>query len=147
MMFEIFAAWREILHISEWTGLSVGALAAMAFIVYLDPRLLKPALIAGGVVAIAYFSMIYGDKVGRADVQAQWDAAREAAVKAQDRRDTSIDKTLQEKYAQALQALQSQKDRADANDEKVKFLQGSGKPKPVSASCQLGTAANRVRHK
>ena len=39
-----FSAWRAVFHISAWTGLSLGALAAIAAVVWYDPRLLKPAI-------------------------------------------------------------------------------------------------------
>jgi hypothetical protein len=139
------AVWREVLHISEWTGLSIGVVVALAGLVYLDPRLLKPALIAAGIIAIAYGCVMYGDHVGRADVQAQWAAERAAAVKAGEARDRLAELELDQKYAPQLAALakqaQDNKDQADAYERKLAALS------PAGSACQLGDAAQRVRHR
>src|SRR5580692_2974977 len=118
--------WREILHVSEWTGLSIGMIVAIAALVYLDPRLLRPALIAAGVVAIAYAGVMYGDHVGRADVEAQWADSRAAAAKAAQAHDRLVGVELEQKYSPQLAALTKQardnKDQADAYERKIMAL-------------------------
>jgi hypothetical protein len=142
------AVWREILHISEWTGLSIGVIVALAALVYLDPRLFKPALIAAGIVTIAYASVMYGDHVGRADVEAQWAAARAAAIKAEEARDRVVAQQLEQKYAPQLAMLDKQakdnKDQANAYERKIMALMARS---PAGSACQLGDAAERVRHR
>jgi PUCC protein len=46
----IVAAWRAVAHISEWIGLSVGALAGLGALVYFDPPARKAAI--GGGIAV-----------------------------------------------------------------------------------------------
>lgn len=136
--FNLFAAWRSILHISEWTGLSLGALAAIGIVVYLDPRLLKPAIIGAIALALVYGGTLYGDATGRADVKAQWADARKAEIAAAQERDAMTEQQLEAKYAPQLAELQKQinadskgPDNAVAN--------------AVSDGCKLGARANRVR--
>lgn len=141
------AIWREILHISEWTGLGIGVIVALAALVYLDPRLLKPTLIAAGIVAIAYAGVMYGDHVGRADVEAQWADARAAAIKAQEARDRLAARQLEQTYAPQLAELEKQakdnKDQADAYERKIMALLA----RTPAGACELGDAAERLRHK
>lgn len=142
------SAWRTVAHISEWTGLSIGALAVLAGLVYLDPRLLKPALIAAAVLAIAYAGVLYGDHTGRADVEAQWADARKAAIAAADERDTMTEQTLTATYAPQLATLEEQaranKERADAYERQILRLLAKD---PAGPACELGAAADRVRGK
>jgi hypothetical protein len=143
----VLAAWREVVHISEWTGLSIGALATIAFVVYLDPRILKPALVVAIVILLVYFGVLYGDKVGRADVNVQWADARAAAEIARKKRDAEIELKLEAKYQPQLEDLQKQADerkaRADAYEAKIARLS----KRQGAVACLLGDAANRVRRK
>jgi hypothetical protein len=142
------SAWRTVAHISEWTGLSIGVLAAIGGIVYLDPRLLKPAIILAGVIAVAYVSMLYGDKTGRADVEAQWADARKAAIAAAEERDAMTEQTLTSTYTPQLAALEKaagdNKEKADAYERQILTLLAKN---PAGNSCELGAAADRVRDK
>lgn len=107
--------WHQVAKLSELTGLSVGVLAGLAGLVYLDPRLLKPALIAAAGAIAIYGSVLYGDRMGyvdgraagRAEIQRQWDAARAA----------DADARAREKQAQAeAAARQEQADQAKAGE-------------------------------
>lgn len=148
-MLEAFAAWRTVLHVSEWTGLSVGALAVIGLLVYLDPRLLKPAIAAAILVAVALGGVLYGDRTGRADVTAQWNDAKAAAEAAQAKRDADIGRELEQKYQPQLAELQQQADerktRADAYERQILKLL-SNNPAARSA-CELGAAARRLRRR
>ena len=139
-----FSAWRTVAHISEWTGLSIGALAVLAGLVYLDPRLLKPALIAAGVLTIGYAGILYGDAKGRADVEAHWADARKAAIAAAEERDAMAEQSLTEKFTPQLSALEREsrdnKERADAYEHQILSAKD-----PAAGRCELGAAAERVR--
>src|SRR5580704_8003828 len=92
---DLAAAWRTVAHISEWTGLSIGALAAGAALFYFVPLARKAVVIGGVVVVVGFLGTIHGDRVGRADLQAQWDDARAKAVEAEKKRDADIERTLE----------------------------------------------------
>ena len=143
------SAWRTVLHISEWTGLSVGALAVLAGLVYLDPRLLKPAITAAIAIAGFYGGVVYGDRTGRADVEAQWADARQAAIAAAAERDAMTEQQLAVTYTPQLATLESQardnKERADAYERQILTLLADGSK--GGPACELGAAADRVRDK
>ena len=154
----IAGAWRSIAHISEWTGLSIGALATIAAVVYLDPRILRPALVVAIVALLVYFGVLYGDHVGRADVHRQWDDARAAAEKAQHERDDKVAQDLEAKYGPQLAELEKQKSanaalakqaaaskaRADGYESRIVGLLANGGA-ASSGACALGAAADRLR--
>ncbi len=148
---QLGAAWRTIAHVSEWTGLSIGALAAIGALVFYDPRLLKPAIGAAVLVGIGYAGVLYGDHAGRADVNAQWADARKAAISAADERDQMAEQTLQAKYGPRLDELQRQagENKRKADDYERKLLAAkvaeAGKPSSSRAVCELGDAADRMR--
>jgi hypothetical protein len=133
----------NLLHILAWSGLSLGALAGLALLVYLNPAMLKWAIGFAALVILAYVCVMHGNAVGnasgRAAVQAQWDAARKAEIAAALERDAMTEQQLEAKYAPQLAELQSQinaeskgPDNAVAN--------------AVSDGCKLGARASRVRH-
>jgi hypothetical protein len=103
-------AWREILHLSEWSGLSLGALAGLAALFYFAPVGRGLLLAAGVTVAVGWGAgtMMYAQ--GAADKQKQWDAARAAALEEQVERDTRVERELEQKYQPKLKALQEQAD-------------------------------------
>jgi hypothetical protein len=142
------AAWRTIVHISEWSGLSIGALAAGAALVYLVPPARKLVIIGAITVLVGWVCLIHGDKVGRADLQKQWDDAKAAAEQAQTERDATIERDLETKYQPQLAELQKQSDerkaKADSYEKKIALL--AKNPKSTAApGCELGAAAVRVR--
>jgi hypothetical protein len=156
----ILATWRGILHVSEWTGLSAGAIAALAALVYLRPALLKPAIVAAAAVALTYGGVLYGHRAGRAEVKAEWDAARAAAGAAATKRDSDIRAELEKAYGPQLEALrrlsaanaeradtaaaeaQGYKTRAEGYEQKL--LGHFSKRAPPAGACELGAAAERV---
>ena len=144
-MLEVFAAWRTVLHVSEWTGISLGALAALAAVVWFEPWLLKPAIKAAIVLAVGYAGVLYGDATGRSDVHRQWDAARAAAVAAQAQRDREAEGTLALKYQPQLAALAKEaddnKEQADAYEQQLAAMLAKA---PARAACELGPLADRL---
>ena len=140
------AAWREVLHVSEWTGLSIGALAGLGALIWFVPLARRLAIAGIVLVLVAWASLVHGDAVGRADLQQQWDAARAAAEAAQVARDAAIEQRLAQTYQPQLAELQQQADertaRGDAYEHKILELLAAD---PAVATCQLGAAANRVR--
>lgn len=142
-MFEIFAAWRELLHVSEWTGLSVGALGLLAAGAYFLPEMRALAIRAAIVTAAAYGGLLYGNHTGRADVKAQWDAATIKAAAAKDAADADAQNALDAKYLPVIAALQKQaadlQRQADGDDSKTVGI--------VAGACQLGSAPLRLRGK
>lgn len=149
-MAQLLAGWRTIAHVSEATGLSAGALVAISVLVYLDPRVLKPAIIAGAGVVLVYASLMVGGSIGRGEIEAEWADARKAAIAAQQERDAKVERNLAQKYDPQLAALVQQakinKDQADAYERKLlaemaKHATGGAKPRP---SCELGALADRL---
>lgn len=143
------AAWRTVVHISEWSGLSIGALAAGAALFVYGPPIGRKLLIAGAVtVVVGWVCLIHGDQVGRADLQKQWDDAKAAAVEAQKARDADIGRELEARYQPKLEGLQKQaeerKARADAYEQKIADL---SKRRPANGACELGAAADRLRRR
>lgn len=135
-MFEILAAWRTVLHISEWTGLSLGALAGAVALFIFVPTARQIAILGGITVVIVYFSVLYGDAKGRADVKAQWDAAEVQAEKARQERDATVAKEIEAKFATAFaDDGKAKQDEIDA----LKAVAASGD------SCPLGDAALQLR--
>ncbi|MGY3393423.1 hypothetical protein ACVWW6_006014 [Bradyrhizobium sp. USDA 3311] len=147
---EFLSAWRTVVHVSEWTGLFVGALAVLGLLVYLDPRLLRPAARGLIAVGIGYAGLLVGDHIGRADVNAQWAAAREAAIAQQKQRDSDVERELEDKYAPRLAELQHQaadnKRKADGYEQKLlaAMAKDASRKPGTLGGCELGAAADRV---
>ena len=149
----IASAWREILHVSEWTGLSLGALLALTALFVYVPGIRSFVIVAAVAVVAAYVGSMLGEAQGladgRAQVQTRWDAARKKAAGAAVARDGSIEASLEAKYAPEIQRLQGlaerNQERADANEARIRDLQkrGAGRTAP-RAACELGAAADRV---
>ncbi|WP_423958714.1 hypothetical protein [Bradyrhizobium sp.] len=111
----MLGAWREVLHISEWSGLSVGALVGLGFLVYLVPLARQFAAIAAAFIAVGYGALIYGDHTGRADLQAQWNAEKaqlEQKAKQADR-SAAADDTARASAIEAKAKEQHAKDVAE----------------------------------
>lgn len=147
----VAAGWRTLLHISEWTGLSLGALAVIALIVWMNPRLLRPAIKAAVLLVLGYALVLYGDHAGRADVEAQWADARKAAIAAEEERDRMAEQQLEAKYSPVIEALQKQAGERNrqANLHEQTLVALRAKPpaagRPASgAACELGDRARRV---
>lgn len=78
-MFEVLSgiasAWREIVHVAELTGLSVGAVLGLAALAYFDPAIRKFAIRAAIVLIAGYWAMLYAYHMGSTDKLAEWKAA------------------------------------------------------------------------
>lgn len=139
-----FQAWREVLHVSEWTGLSVGVLAGLGALAWFVPPARTLAIGAGVAVALGYGGLMYGNHTGRADVQLEWDAANARAKAAAATEDADAQKTLDAKYQPIIAALQKQADdlkrRADRNGNDDSKVVGA-----MAGACQLGSAPLRLR--
>lgn len=140
-MLEIFAAWREAVHVSEWTGLSVGALGALGAAAWFLPPLRSLAIKAAIGIGIGYGALIYGNHTGRADVLAQWDAAKIKAAAESKTADAGAQKALDAQYQPIIDALQKQADdlRAQGNGDDSKIVGA------MAGACQLGAAPLRLR--
>ena len=79
---DIASGWRTILHISEWSGLSIGTLAIGVFLFIYVPLARKAVILVAIGALISLVSVIHGDRVGSADVHAEWAEARKAAIAA-----------------------------------------------------------------
>lgn len=137
-----FQAWREVLHVSEWTGLSVGMLAGLGALAWFVPPARTLAIAAGAAIAIAYGGLVIGNHTGRADVHAEWDAANERAKAAAAVEDADAKAALDAKY------LQTQNDSAAyAADLQAQVRDYESKMVGMAAAgaCQLGDPPLRLR--
>lgn len=146
---DVAAAWRTLLHISEWSGLSLGALVGGAALIYLVPASRKLVILGAVGVLIGYVCVIHGDRVGRSDLQKQWDDSRTKAEAAQKARDADVARDLERKYQPELAGLQrladERKARSDAYEKQILSLLAKA-PAGAGAShtCELGAAADRM---
>lgn len=142
---EVASAWREILHVSEWTGLSVGALAGLAALFYFVPIARKLAVLLAINVLIAYICLLAGNAVGTGDTKKEWQAERDAAAAAQQKREADIAHQLEDTYqpqlAELKQLSDARKEKADAYERQISDL--SKKSPAVRSACELGDAARR----
>lgn len=142
-MFDLFDAWREIAHIAEFTGLSVGLLAGLAALAWFDPLIRGLAVRLAIVVAIGYTALMFGIHLGSTDKQAQWDQADKEAAAARVTRDKAVDMALDAKYQPQILALTKQS--ADLQRQVDAYENNALAHKLGDASCQLGAAALRLR--
>ena len=121
-MFHLVGIWHQVAALSEWTGLSVGLLAGLAFLVWLNPALLRVAIAIAIPIASAYFGLLYGNHTGRVDgraeIQAKWDAQKTVEAKARaaelerQRVEAEIQKARDDEMSAALE--REAKDALDA---------------------------------
>jgi hypothetical protein len=159
------SAWREVGHLAEYTGLSIGMLAGCVALFLYVPVVRKLAVI-GAIAAVALgLGLVHGESIGhrdgKAEVQAQWDDARAAAIKADEERDAMAEQNLEAKYGPEQAALGKRladsEARADEYARKNRTLTNGGAAKPGAApaggakavpqaarACELGDAADRV---
>jgi hypothetical protein len=142
-MFEMLSGlgdiWREIAHISELTGISVGVLVALAVLAYLDPTARAFAIRAAVLVSVAYASGLYENHVGRVDERAVWVAANAKIAKEAEARDTDAAKAAEAKYGPVIAA----RDRTIINlRQQVQNYARSIKSAPA---CPIGAPALRLR--
>lgn len=153
-LFTLGAAWRTVLHVSEWSGVSIGLLAGGAALIYLVPASRKLVILAAIGVVIGWLGLLHGDRVGRADVEAQWADARQAAIAAEKDRDNLVELELERKYQPLLIDIANQSDarkkKADAYERQIFNLQSKTvalSKTPAPAVCVLGLAAERMRRR
>lgn len=160
-MFETLSAWREVGHLAEYTGLSVGMLAGCGALFLYVPGVRLFACAGALLAAGFWFGSIRGEvgghRDGKAEVQAQWDDAREAAIKADEDRDVMIGQQLEQKYGPLREQAAADKARADDYASRIGTLTrgGAGSPRAAAiggakavaaavAACELGDAAGGV---
>jgi len=137
-MFEAFTIWREILHVSEWTGLSVGTLAGLALLAWYVPGARTLAACAAVAIVCIYGGELHGNAVGRAEVKAEWDAAEAKAEAERKARDAQIAADLEAKYAPQIAAGKA--DDAQALSGLIAAI-GSG------PACPLGPEPLKLRQR
>ena len=137
----ILQAWREIAHIAEWTGLSIGTLVALGFLAYLDPDLRKLAIRGALLAGAAYCLGIFAYHVGSADKQAEWNAANVQAAQNARSRDAAADKATEAVYGPIIAARDQMiaELNSKVRDYETKLSHGSDK-------CPLGTEPLRLRN-
>jgi hypothetical protein len=146
-MSDLSAIAHEAVHLSELTGLSIGALAiCVAVVVFLPPARFL-AIGAAVVIVVSYGAGLYEHRVGRAEVTSEWAAADEAAAKAAAQRDQTISATLDAKYSPIIVDLK--KHSATLQDQVASYEKQLLAAKSANASaggaCELGAAALRLR--
>jgi hypothetical protein len=143
-LLEFFSAWREIVHISEWTGLSLGALACIGALFYFEHIPVGTTVRAVVIVVVTFASLCVGETFGTRDKQRQWDAARASALEATKKHDDDVALQLDRKYQPQLLQIQKQaqanKDLADGYEKKMLAILA----KQPAGSCQLGDVAQRL---
>jgi hypothetical protein len=90
---DVTEAWRQVLRVSEFTGISAGMLALLAFVVYSFPLLRSFAIRSAVVIVVAYVAIVCGDYLGALDKQAQWDAANVKRAAEEKERDDNAAKS------------------------------------------------------
>lgn len=125
----IASAWREIVHVGELTGLSVGMVAGLAALAYFDPTLRKFAIRTAIVLILGYWAMLYAYHMGSADKQAEWKAANAAEAQ----REASRDKKAPQ-AADAETELKVLRDQINRDQEQINALhQADAVCRPISA--------------
>jgi len=147
---ELIGMWHQVAAISAWTGLSIGMLAGLALLVWLDPRLLRLAIFGAILVAVGYFAEIHGNAVGLADgkaeVQAQWDQAKIDAEKQRVARDAEIAREIEAKYQPLIGDRTAVADlQQQVSDYEKQLL--AQKMAGAGGTCRLGADALRLRRR
>ena len=136
-----FTALRDIEHITEWTGLSAGALCGCAAIAYFGwsiPAARRLAIAGALAVGCLYGGELHGNTAGRADVMAEWNAAKAKAAAEAKARDDRVATDLEAKYAPLIAANAVADKSGDKNATQAVASIAAG-------SCQLGAGALRLR--
>jgi len=113
----LFDFWSEIKHLGELTGLSIGALVALAALVYFDPALRGVAIRVAAAVVLGYALSIYWYHVGSADKQLQWNAANAQAEAQAELRDKEAPAV-----ADADSELETLRNAVKADEEQINAL-------------------------
>jgi hypothetical protein len=148
-MFELFEAWRSVLHLAEWTGLSLSALAGCTAALYFGwqiPLVRKLALLAAFGTVLLWAGLIHGGSVERRDSMAERAAEKRAAEIARKQRDSNIEMAIRREYLPQLADLQR---AADEREQQVKINEHQlmAQMGASANSCRIGDAALRLRQK
>jgi hypothetical protein len=136
----IAQAWREILHVSELTGLSVGALGVIAFVVWFDPDVRKLAIRFAVLVVYSYLVALFFLHLGAGDVRAEWANDNLRAAGESEARDVGADKTLATDFDPQIQANRKQ---ADSDDHQILADLSA----VAATNCELGPRPLRLRNR
>jgi hypothetical protein len=145
-MYDFFSAWREVAHVSEITGLSVGVLVALAALAWFVPLARRLAIEIAVVIVIAYVSGISCYHLASSDKQAQWAAADAAAAKIASAHDAAIGAAIEAKYMPQIASLQKQADQYQQQVASYERTIVGQKSAAASGNCVLGAGALRLRH-
>lgn len=145
-MFELFEAWRSVLHLAEWTGLSLSALAGCGFALYLGwqvPLFRRLVLLAAFGVVVLWAGLIHGGSVERRDMLAQQAAEKRAAELERKKRDADIEMAIRREYLPQLATLQRAADdreqQVQINEHQLMAQLGAG------PRCRISDDALRLR--
>lgn len=139
---EIYAAWRGVAHVAEWTGLSVAGLVGCGAALYFawQVSFVRHAAIAMIALIIAgYGGVMAGNHVGRSDARAECEAQKRADKERMDKaasaRDSSI-ATITAKTFDPINDLLAKQDAA----RQIEIT--NAKP---TGDCRIGASALRMR--
>ncbi len=146
---DLLGLLQELLHLSEWTGLSLGTLAALALVIWLVPGLRLPAIAGVVGIACAFLGGIHEYNVGRADVRAEWDRAKLAAENAAKARDAAVAARAKAEADAALKDLGRQsaalQQQVSDYEKTILALRAGAGGAAAGAACRLGADALRLR--
>lgn len=139
---QLDAVAEELRRFSEWTGISIGILVGLIALVWFYPPARSFAIRVGVFTLVIYFALVTGNHLGRADVTAEWNAAKAAAAAAAKQRDVDAQAALDAKYGPiAAQLDQASKER-DAYEQQLLAAMA----KDASGACPLVPAALQLRN-
>jgi hypothetical protein len=137
MLSAAFAAWREIAALAAATGLSAGVIVGLGALAWFVPQLRALAITTAVAVAAGYGGLLYGNHIGGARVQAEWDAANAKAAAEAVTRDNEIAAKLAADNPPPTPAQQQQTD----DDEKKALAAVIA----AAGDCVLGSDALKLR--
>lgn len=144
-MFEIFESWRSVLHLAEWTGLSLSALAGCAAALYFGwqiPLVRRLVLLAAFGTVMLWAGLIHGGSVERRDVMAEWNDAKVKAARQAKARDAEIEMAVHQTYLPEIADLHRQ---AADRQHQVEDYERKMLAMANGGSCRLGPDAFRLR--
>lgn len=148
-MFELLDAWREVLHVSAWTGLSLGALAGLAALAWFGWQIAAVrsfVIVAAIAVVAAYLSALHAARVIHQADEAEWADRVTAAALAAKKQDADTEMRIRHEYLPQIAELQrAADDRQQKVDEYEKTLAKAKVPKGGAGPARIGPDALRLR--